>query len=451
MRIFLPPDVEALSSLIPRFLALAGEDAWNKRWHQLKRDFERSPAQQKIVADYHWLELLLNDQAAALAKYGHLNPPLIVEDLAVLHFIAMVVEVHARLTPSGQKVLQGRLRSALGAETGFAALYLEMDIARRLFDSGNEVDFPDLEGTAQYDIRFSRNGVSGEVECKSQSADAGRKIHRKDFYRFIDKIEKALERRAATGAKEVLLITLSERLPSDAEKQKTLVDAVLRAVSGTDLPSIVGDFFILTREKVNSSIEIARSKGQRALYGACIRLYGERLHVAGPITDEGICIVVMRSTLEDDTSKPWLEAMEKAATQFSGSRASFIAVQFNDLSPDELLSPSLRRRAEILCGALFRRSETSHVTGIHISPYRGFIESAQGIGAPAFGYFNTKSRFSSNPADYPAFHDTLSDRQFAQLIGAETYRSRFYIRFEIMISHLVVRFRKLLRKILGNW
>jgi hypothetical protein len=102
----------------------------------------------RIAADYHWLELLLHDQARTIAARDRLEPPLIVEDFPVLHFVAMVIEVHARLTPRGKNSLQGRLRSALTAETGFAALHLEMDVARRLFDAGFDVEFPDLAGTA---------------------------------------------------------------------------------------------------------------------------------------------------------------------------------------------------------------------------------------------------------------------------------------------------------------
>ena len=162
-----------LGAYVPRFLALGADTLWAKRWRHLGEDFKRSPMLEKIGADYHWLELLLHDQASTISAHGKLVPPLIVEDFAVLHFIAMVMEVYARLTPRGQVRLQGRLRAALAAETGFAPLYLEMEIARRLVDAGCYVEFPDLEGIAQYDLLFSNARVSGEVECKSLSADAG--------------------------------------------------------------------------------------------------------------------------------------------------------------------------------------------------------------------------------------------------------------------------------------
>lgn len=418
MRISLPPDVATLGTYVPRLLALMGENLWAKRWRDLGRDFERSPMLARIGADYHWLELLLHDQAATIATRGRLEPPLIVEDFAVLHFVSITMEVHTRLTPRGQKALQGRLRSALSSETGFAALYLEMDIARRLFDAGFDVEFPDLEGTARYDLHFSNARVSGEVECKSLSADAGRKIHRKDFYRLLEPLEKYLLRRAETGAREVLLVTLRDRLPSAMAHQKKLREAIRHFATDSVDSSAEGEFFCLKREAFTPAFEAARAVDQHTFYKACVTVYGENIHVAGPMPDAGRCLVVMRSKMEDDTSKPWLEAMEKAVTQFSGSRPAFIAMQFNDMATDELMRSHFRRRAVILTNAVCRRPEAAHVTAIFICPYRGLIEDEHGVVAPAFGLFNTEGAFGVDPADYAAFYGTMSDDEFARRIGA---------------------------------
>lgn len=418
MRVFIPPGAASLGAYVPRFLALMGEARWVKRWHDLGRDFQRSPMLARIGADYHWLELLLHDQAATIGARGQLEPPLIVEDFAVLHFIGMVMEVHARLTPRGQKALEGRLRSALNAETGFAALYLEMDITRRLFDAGFDVEFPDLEGTAQYDLLFSNGHATGEVECKSLSADAGRKIHRKDFYRLLEPLEKYLLRRADIGANEVLLVTLCDRLPSEASKKQKVREAIKRFAMDSEEVAAAGEFFSITRAPFAPSLEAARKVDQRAFYKACVAIYGENVHVAGPMSDNGRCIVVMRSEMEDDTSKPWLEAMEKAATQFSGSRPGFIAMQFNDLATDELMRPHFRRRAEILSRAVCRRPDAAHVAAIFICPYRGLMQDKDGVVAPAFALFNTNGRFEIEPSNYAAFHGTMPDDEFARRIRA---------------------------------
>jgi hypothetical protein len=61
MRIFLPPDAAGLGTYVPSFLALTGQNLWEKRWRDLGRDFQRSPMLAQIGPDYHWLELLLHD------------------------------------------------------------------------------------------------------------------------------------------------------------------------------------------------------------------------------------------------------------------------------------------------------------------------------------------------------------------------------------------------------
>ena len=152
--------------------------------------------------------------------------------LAALNFAAIMVEVHARLGSRARHVLEGRIRDSLKAETGFAPLYLELDLARRLMDAGYDVEFPDMEGSARYDLLFSRDGFAGEVECKSLSADAGRQIHRKDFYRFMEAIAPALSRQAELKRREVLLITLDARLPSNTSERTLLVKEVSSLLRG---------------------------------------------------------------------------------------------------------------------------------------------------------------------------------------------------------------------------
>lgn len=176
MQLLRPTTLDQLATYLPRFLALVGRERWFKRADQLDAEQRRSPYRWKIVADYHWLELAISFQCDVLAKEGRLLPEYAdMQIRAGLHFAATVVEVHSALNAKGKKTLTGRLRDALKAETGFAALYLEMDIAQRLAVGGFCLEFPDLDGTGQYDLAFSREGISGEVECKSISADAGRR------------------------------------------------------------------------------------------------------------------------------------------------------------------------------------------------------------------------------------------------------------------------------------
>jgi hypothetical protein len=60
------------------------------------------------------------------------------------------------------------------SDVGFAPLYLELDLAQRVMDSGYDVGLADMDGAAQFDVVFSHRAFVGEVECKTLSADARR-------------------------------------------------------------------------------------------------------------------------------------------------------------------------------------------------------------------------------------------------------------------------------------
>ena len=117
-----------LRSYVPELVRLAGEELWRKRTTHL-RSFGQSPYLARIASDYHWVELQLDEE---LAKRPEPVPSDIGSDpiaARALRFAQGIVEVYRSLPPVGQRQLEGRIRDALQAETGFAALYQEMEIA----------------------------------------------------------------------------------------------------------------------------------------------------------------------------------------------------------------------------------------------------------------------------------------------------------------------------------
>src|SRR5271157_1330944 len=116
-----------LRSYVPELVKLAGAELWKKRATHL-RSFGRSPYLARIASDYHWVELQLDEE---LAKRQEPVPAKIAADpiaARALRFAQGIVEVYRSLPPVGQRQLVGRIRDALQAETGFAALYQEMEI-----------------------------------------------------------------------------------------------------------------------------------------------------------------------------------------------------------------------------------------------------------------------------------------------------------------------------------
>jgi hypothetical protein len=322
-------DLQRLRDGLPRFVELCDTTMWSRRVDHLRRELAASPFRAKIVADYHWLEVVLGSERERIQGNGP-AAPVALEAVAALYFAQTVVHAYDHLTAAGRRQLEGRLHDALQSDTGFSPLYLEMDVARRLLDAGYEVEFADMDRVAQYDLRFWNRTTEGEVECKSLSTDAGRKIHRREFYRFIDAIADALTTRMTSGAREVVLVTLEGRLPADDAHQRELRTATATLLAEGDRRELTGTFFTIAREHVDSNLGRQSKTTTEAFYAGCRELYGENCHVSGGYSESGCCFIVVRSRRQDDHSAPQLEALRKAASQFSGTRSGFIAVQYDD-------------------------------------------------------------------------------------------------------------------------
>jgi hypothetical protein len=410
-------DLDTLDACLPQFLRITDAGAWARRTNQLAKAFGSSRYQAKIIIDYHWLEFALSEHIASFDANGHAGyGEVTIEVFSALIFAQTVVSVYSQLSSTGRRRLEGRLQNALKAETGFAPLYVEMSTARRLFDAGYEVEFSDLEGFAQFDLRFWKGDVYGEVECKSLSCDAGRKIHRKDFYRFVDTVADLLESRVSSGANEVFLITLQDRLPAAHKAQRALRQAVKDLISRPSLARIDGDFFAVTLQTPDPKLNLAFTSDQRAAYRVCQQIFGDNCHLSGAQSPDGTCLLVMRSQRPDDTSAALLDAMKKATTQFSRSRPAFIAVQYEDIEPSDLLLRSLRRKAGILSYYLFHRPESVHLAATWFCAYRGLVAGKIGVGEPAFLIPNPRSR-GLVLTDYSPLFAHIPDADFAQLLG----------------------------------
>lgn len=419
MQLLLPSDIRDLAPHLDRFLGLIGRERWFKRCDQLDVDQRRSPFRWKIVSDYHWLEMAIGFQADVLSREGRLLPELADSlILSALNFAATAADVHTQLSSRWRQVLEGRLRDSLKAETGFAALYLELDLARRLMDAGYDIEFVDMEGNARFDLLFNRDTFTGEVECKSLSADAGRQIHRKDFYTFMEAITPALTAQAALKRQEVLLVTLDARLPSRAPDQAVLAKAVTSFLRDGARPTDQGQYFRLHRQPYADCLGQAPFDDQRALYKACTAAFGANTHVAGGLTEDGGCVVVMRSGREDDPSRPKLEAMREAASQFTGKRPAFIAIQEHGIEPADLLLPQVRRRAGILSYALFGHYGADHVNATYTTGFGAVVARDGRVGTPAIAVPNPNPKFLVSISEAAPFLEHISDADFAEAIGA---------------------------------
>lgn len=392
MRFTLPTEPVALARYLPEFMALVGVDRWVKRADQLANEMKRSPYLHRIVLDYHWLEMNVCHQWEVLTLADSVDLRSLPElNLAALNFAATTVEVHKRLGEKGKRVLAGRLLDALQAETGFAALYLELSLVQRLLSWHFDIELPDMEGTAQYDLLVSQGNFSAEVECKSQSADAGRQIHRKHFYRFMASLAPERNLRP-NGRREIVLVTLTGRLHADLAQQASLAKAVNALIDGDATSAAKSSWFELRKLGFD---EVAGLEDNildpKQLQAVLKKAFGEDIHVAG-WQGPNACLLVMRSAKADDPSAMTLEAMRKGASQLSKTRPGFLAVQDHGMEPEDLFLPHVQRRAFILSSALFGHYKARHVNAVYVTGYGAVIDDQRALRTPGFAVTNMLAR-----------------------------------------------------------
>ncbi|MGJ3700817.1 hypothetical protein [Variovorax sp. AFSI2.2] len=389
MRFTLPAEPEALARYLPEFMALVGTERWLKRANQLADEMDRSAYLHKIVLDYHWLEMNVCHQWEVLTRENRVDltvrPHL---SLAALNFAATAVVVHRQLGPKGKRVLEGRLFDALKAETGFAALYLELSLVQRLLTWDFDIQLPDMEGTGQFDLLITRDGFSAEVECKSQSADAGRQIHRKHFYRFMALLQPGTNP-GLPKRREVVLVTLSGRLSADLAQQSLLANAVSALIDSDATSAMKGSGFELRKARFEDVPGVEENlRDPKLLQAALNKAFGKDLHAAGWQGSDSAYLLVMRSTKEDDPSFPTLEAMRKGASQLSKTRPGLLALQDHGMEPADLFLPHVQRRAFILSGALFGQYKARHVNAVYITGYGAVVDDQHTLRTPGFAVTN---------------------------------------------------------------
>ncbi|WP_412529157.1 hypothetical protein [Burkholderia lata] len=402
MRFSLPTKPEALASYLPEFISLTGCDRWTKRANQLADEMERSPHLHKIVLDYHWLEMNVCHQWQVFTQEERVDLTALPElNLAALNFAATTVEVYKRLNAKGKQVLSGRIFDALKAENGFAALYLELSLAQRLLKWGFDIELPDMEGTGQFDLLISQGTFSAEVECKSQSADAGRQIHRKHFYRLMDLIQRSSNPRHQ-GRREIVVVTLPGRLSANFAQQSLLADAVKGLIDSDAISEAKGNGFDLCKIRFKDVPGVSESLHDPiALKVALNQAFGHNLHAASWGDSSNAYLLVMRSNKEDDPSFVTLEAMRKGASQLSKSRPSFLALQEHGIDPTDLFLPHVQRRMEILSNALFHQYRARHVNAVYVTGYAAVAIDRHMLLTPGFAAVNMLAK-QRIPEEYAA-------------------------------------------------
>lgn len=328
----------------------------------------------KIVDDHYWVEMEWARCWMDLQRRGRLPKTLTQRSVAALEFAEATVATSRALSPSAQRVLMGRLRG--GLNSGFADLYQEISMSAQLQAAGWTVRFADMERTARHDIDAVRDGLTICIECKSLSADAGRKIHRRDFYRFATLAQPELSAAPARGA-EAVVVTMANRLPAARPEHLAIVGHIRQCMTTQVGQRIGGRGYTVHREVLAPSVLSSPATNGQSLTGVedlatLVRnRYGSNCHVAGHATPGGIRLLVVVSAREDDPSRESLAARTKAASQLPPDKPGIVSLQYGEITSADLFTDHLKRRLTILDTHFLTGGRAEHVIAVHHSAFDG--------------------------------------------------------------------------------
>ncbi len=272
------------------------------------------------------------------------------------------------------------IRDGLQAEYGLAPLEHEMGVAAHLMSVGFDVAFHDIEHGAGFDILARRDGLELEVEAKTFSADAGRKIHRRRLYQLgahvLPAVERALEEQ--TGG-QLLRVRLPDRLFGTDEFMCNVSTRVSTALSsgasaaGPQPCGIESRSFSLDGSPFVTAppvAEAARSFVEQLIGSEKVSAL---VMVKPPLS---AVVVAVESAQKDTMMRYMVRTLEQTAgRQLTKTRPGVICVRFSDVTKKELLQLAHEDKSgkpsalQIATSSLLERDDWRHIhTVAYLTP-----------------------------------------------------------------------------------
>jgi hypothetical protein len=283
-------------------------------------------------------------------------------------FIHALSWVYPRLSPRGQARVRGYLMDGLQSEGGLAAFAHELAVAVHLSSAGFDVEFTDIEGRARFDLLAQKEDLRLEVDCKTASADVGRKIHRRRAIELFNHIQPdILETFSEPAVGRTLDIVLPGRLHGAESYMNAVAGLVSDAIARNESLSIseIADVSLGKFDINDESALVTSGPTLEAIERIAERLGRQNQHRQAAV------VAIVSSREPDKVADGIYRALKKSAEgQFSGSNPALLAANLLDLTPGQLheLASGPSALGEI-ANRLFRGERRDHLFGVaFVSP-----------------------------------------------------------------------------------
>jgi len=375
-------DTEVVA-LVNRFIAITGEEPWVRKFKVLRQHGAENPFLKQWQLERTGIEMKLGHLLARQEAGGRF--PILPEDQRhydLYGFVAGVVRIYERLSPVAQYRLRGMLLDGLKPDNNLLSLQHEITTAVHLVLRGYEIECNDLERGSGVDFIASRDGMEVEVECRMFTGDLGRQLHRRKVLMLHKHLSETVARAYQSASRGLFVrVTLSTRLTCSpaqlAAIGKTLSAGLVAGDQTTKTPDCeieVLDFAIEGSPfDVSNPKDVDRAALDQFVRGKFARANKEMMVFFSP--KKRAVITLVESAKPDEVLKGVARQLRDKAEQFTRTRPGVIAVQFQDLTADQLEniakqdshSPSGPNRLQIVTHDFFNSEKRAHV---HTVVYR---------------------------------------------------------------------------------
>jgi hypothetical protein len=283
---------------------------------------------------------------------------------ALYSFLIPTHRIHGVLPPDVKTPFEGRLRDAVNGMNGARPFAYEISIATHLMQKGWDVEFIDYSGAGRFDLLARQETVEVEVECKTTSADTGRKIHRQEVNRLADLLLPITRQVADEPGCHRILVTIPDRLGKSTQDLSGIAAIVASAVeqkasSSSDLARV--DYIFDGHDPWPAPDDpdlLPFFEKRFGVQNAHLLFHGR--------PDSSVVVVMIRSAKADSVVDTISAQAKEAADQCSGTRPTLIALHLID----EINSSDLQTMLKTANGmhtithAVFKGGKRQHVDSV---------------------------------------------------------------------------------------
>lgn len=402
-----------------RFAEVVGDRHWKHRVSQIKAAIKSNRFMENYLREENAIAFALDQCGAVLDRFGFIPNDLPDRDALypAVAFAGQVLSMMDMAQPAAAKQLCQRVQGAMKNPDDMRGYRLELSTATHLARCGHKLQWPELTGVGTFDLLVTDLAPNGlEVECKSISADKGRRIHRQEalaFHSLVFVELKPILRTLRSGLAVVL--TVPERLPKqhaermalarrikqqiNLAKDATLEEgATIRIVDfdSSQLASGPDAFNVETALPVIEQVTGTRNRESMLLASS-----------AG-----GAIAPVVQSMLDDELMDATMATLSDAAKrQLTGTRPGLLIVGFDGINGDQLWAVAARDKDpnEQVTALTVKASKFLSATHRDFVIGVGFI--SKGAVTPTYdGAMDTSSTaYMFAKRQSPFWHDSLEE------------------------------------------